>query len=88
MNTSSTSASSPTSPLRLVFGDNFSVDKCELGGQEVTNMDASDISFPNGSVDYSKVHDSILAIDPVTVTVTLNLVNGFSFGRPVWYISI
>jgi hypothetical protein len=52
------------------------------------NVNASDISFPNGNVDYSKVHDQVLAIDPVKMTVTLNLINGFSFGRPVWYISM
>jgi hypothetical protein len=52
------------------------------------NMNASDINFPNGKVDYSKVHDQVLAIDPVNMTVTLNLINGFSFGRPVWYISM
>ena len=52
------------------------------------NVNASDIDFPNGGVDYSKVHDQVLAIDPVNMTVTLNLINGFSFGRPVWYISM
>jgi hypothetical protein len=52
------------------------------------NVNASDINFPNGNVDYSKVHDQVLAIDPVNMTVTLNLINGFSFGRPVWYISM
>jgi len=52
------------------------------------NVNASDINFPNGSVDYSKVHDQVLAIDPVNMIVTLNLINGFSFGRPVWYISV
>jgi hypothetical protein len=52
------------------------------------NVSASDINFPSGSVDYSKVHDQVLAIDPVNMTVTLNLINGFSFGRPVWYISM
>jgi hypothetical protein len=52
------------------------------------NVDASDINFPNGNVDYSKVHDAVAAIDTVNMTVTLNLVNGFSFGRPVWYISM
>jgi hypothetical protein len=52
------------------------------------NVNASDINFPNGNVDYSKVHDEVLAIDPVNMTVTLNLINGFSFGRPVWYISM
>ena len=52
------------------------------------NMNASDINFPTGNVDYSKVHDEVLAIDPYNMTVTLNLINGFSFGRPVWYISM
>jgi hypothetical protein len=51
-------------------------------------VDASQIDFPNGNVDYSKVHDEVVAIDPVNMTVTINLINGFSFGRPVWYISM
>lgn len=52
------------------------------------NVDASQINFPNGNVDYSKVHDQVVAIDPYNMTVTINLINGFSFGRPVWYISM
>src|SRR3984957_13341463 len=52
------------------------------------NVNASDITFPNGNVDYSKVHDQVVAIDPVNKTVTLNLINCFSFGRPVWYLSM
>ena len=48
---------------------------------------ANDINFPNGGVDYSKVHDQVVAIDPINMTVTLNVINGFSFGRPVWYLS-
>jgi hypothetical protein len=52
------------------------------------DVDASQINFPSGHVDYSKVHDQVVAIDPVNMTVTLNLINGFSFGRPVWYISM
>jgi hypothetical protein len=51
-------------------------------------VDASQINFPNGNVDYTKVHDQVVAIDPINMTVTLNLINGFSFGRPVWYISM
>lgn len=51
-------------------------------------VNASDISFPNGNVDYSKVPDQVVAIDPVNMTATLNLINGFSFGKPVWYISM
>jgi hypothetical protein len=52
------------------------------------DVDASQISFPNGNVDYSRVHDQVVAIDPANMTVTLNLINGFSFGRPVWYLSM
>jgi hypothetical protein len=51
-------------------------------------VNASDITFPNGNVDYSKVHDQVVAIDPVNMTATINLINGFSFGKPVWYISM
>ncbi len=51
-------------------------------------VDASQINFPNGNVDYSKVHDQVVAIDPANMTVTVNLINGFSFGRPVWYLSM
>ena len=51
-------------------------------------VDANDIEFPNGNVDYSKVHDEVVAIDPASMTVTIQLINGFSFGRPVWYISM
>jgi hypothetical protein len=48
---------------------------------------ANDINFPQGGVDYTKVHDQVTAIDPINMTVTLNVINGFSFGRPVWYLS-
>ena len=51
-------------------------------------VNADQISFPNGNVDYSKVHDEVVAIDPANMTVTIQLINGFSFGRPVWYISM
>src|SRR6266851_4827551 len=51
-------------------------------------VNANDISFPNGNVDYSKVHDQVVAIDPANMTVTINLINGFSFGKPVWYLSM
>ncbi len=51
------------------------------------DVQATDINFPAGNVDYSKVHDEVLAIDPINMTVTLQMVNGFSFGRPLWYIS-
>jgi hypothetical protein len=53
-------------------------------------VEAADITFPNGGVDYRKVHDEVVAIDPSPnkQTVTLSLVNGFSFGRPLWYLSM
>jgi hypothetical protein len=51
------------------------------------DVDPSEINFPHGHVDYSRVHDQVVAIDPFNMTVTLNLINGFSFGRPVWYLS-
>jgi hypothetical protein len=52
------------------------------------NVNANDINFPNGNVDYSKVHDQVAAIDTVNMTATINLINGFSFGKPVWYMSM
>ncbi len=52
------------------------------------DVEANDINFPKGGVDYTKVHDEVLAIDPFAGTVTLQMVNGFSFGRPIWYISM
>jgi hypothetical protein len=52
------------------------------------NVPAAAINFPNGNVDYTKVHDEVVAIDPIGRTVTLQLVNGFSFGRPVWYLTM
>ena len=45
------------------------------------------INFPNGNPNYALVHDQVIAIDPAHRTVTLSLINGFSFGKPVFYIS-
>jgi hypothetical protein len=50
-------------------------------------VSANDINFPGGKPDYTKLHDQVLAIDPFNMTVTVNLINGFAAGRPVWYIS-
>lgn len=47
-----------------------------------------EIRFPDGNVDYAKVHDEVVAIDPENQTVTLQLINGFSFGRALMYISL
>jgi hypothetical protein len=51
-------------------------------------MPASGLTNADGSVNYNAVHDEVVGIDVKHHTVTLNLVNGFSFGRPVWYISM
>lgn len=52
------------------------------------NAAAGDIAFPDGQVDYTRVHDQVVRIDPAAGTVTLNLINGFSNGRAVWYLSL
>jgi hypothetical protein len=52
------------------------------------DVDAEEIHFPEGGVDYAKVHDSVVAVDTVNETVTIALPAGFSFGRPVLYMSM
>jgi hypothetical protein len=41
----------------------------------------------SGTVDHAKVHDKVVAIDYEARTVTLNLTTGFSFARPILYLS-
>ena len=41
----------------------------------------------DGTPNYDHVHDSVIAIDFENETVTLELAAGFSFGRPVLYLS-
>jgi hypothetical protein len=48
-----------------------------------TQLDA----FCDGNPDYSLVHDKVVAICPTDGTVTIALTPGFSFGRPVLYLS-
>ena len=48
---------------------------------------ASDISACSGNADHSLVHDKVLRICPEEGTVTLSLTSGFSFARPVLYLS-
>ena len=50
------------------------------------NTDA-ELDFCNGAVDHTKVHDKVTAICPKDQTVTLSLTQGFSFGKPVLYLS-
>lgn len=41
----------------------------------------------DGNVDYSKVHDKVVAICPRDETVTLKLTLGFTFDKPIQYLS-
>ncbi len=45
------------------------------------------IHFPSGNVDYARLHDKVVAIDTKQMTVTLRLTTGFSFAKPVLYLS-
>jgi hypothetical protein len=49
--------------------------------------DASEINFCDGNPDYSLVHDKVVSICPSEGTVTIKLTSGFSFARPVLYLS-
>ncbi|MEL0586841.1 MAG: hypothetical protein AAES65_18420 [Candidatus Thiodiazotropha sp. (ex. Lucinoma kazani)] len=51
------------------------------------NVEADQLDFCDGNVDHSIVHDSVVRICPEEETVTLELVPGFSFARPVLYLS-
>jgi len=52
------------------------------------NVEADQIDFCQGNPDYSLVHDKVASICPKTQTVTLQLTEGLSFGRPVLYLSL
>jgi hypothetical protein len=53
-----------------------------------SNVDAKTLNaFCNGSPDYSIIHDKVVKICPKDNTVTLKLTPGFSFARPVLYLS-
>jgi hypothetical protein len=48
---------------------------------------AEQIHAPNGNPNHTLVHDKVLRIDTVGNTVTIALTPGFSFARPVLYLS-
>ncbi|MBZ0296453.1 MAG: hypothetical protein K8L99_28080 [Anaerolineae bacterium] len=50
-------------------------------------VEADQIAFCDGDADHSLVHDKVTAICPDEGTVTLDLTPGFSFARPVLYLS-
>jgi hypothetical protein len=49
--------------------------------------DAAQLDFCNGNPDYSLVHDKVVRFCPSDGTVTLGLTQGFSFARPILYLS-
>ena len=53
----------------------------------IANGDAADIEACDGNPNYDKVHDKVVSICPEEGTVTIALTPGFSFARPVLYIS-
>lgn len=50
-------------------------------------VEADAINFCEGNPDYSLVHDKVVSICPEEMTVTLQMVPGFSFARPIMYVS-
>jgi hypothetical protein len=51
-------------------------------------VEADQLNFCDGNPDYSLVHDKITMFCPQTGTVTLSLTPGFSFAKPVLYLSL
>lgn len=51
------------------------------------DVNAEDIDFCTGGVDHRIVHDKVTRICPSEGTVTLELTTGFSFAKPVLYLS-
>lgn len=51
-------------------------------------VEAKDLAFCDGNPDYSRVHDRVVKICASRQTVTLKLNAGFSFARPVLYLSM
>jgi hypothetical protein len=51
------------------------------------NVDEEQIDFCDGNVNHRRVHDKVTKICPSEGTVTLRLTPGFSFAKPVLYLS-
>lgn len=51
------------------------------------NVTADELDFCDSTPDYSIVHDSVVNICPSEGTVTISLATGFSFAKPVLYMS-
>ena len=68
--------------------------RVENAGDEVYNapviaqgVGADELEMEGDEVDHSIVHDKVVGISASEGTVTLDLTNGFSFARPVLYLS-
>ncbi|WP_051378654.1 hypothetical protein [Derxia gummosa] len=70
------------SPLAMIGGHVYNAPIVAFGTPAAT-LDA----FCNGNADYHLVHDKVVSICPRDRVVTLALTTGFSFGRPVLYLS-
>ncbi len=77
------------SPLVRIINSNGHIYNAPIIAYDVT---AAQIAFPRGNPNYELVHDSVVRIDPRGGngggTVTLALAPGFSFGKPVLYLSM
>ena len=52
------------------------------------NVSATELQkYENGNVDYRKVHDKVVRINPREHTVTLKMTAGYSFAKPIFYLS-
>ena len=52
------------------------------------NITADELQkYAMGNVDYSKVHDKVARINPSEHTVTLKMTAGYSFAKPIFYMS-
>jgi hypothetical protein len=51
-------------------------------------VEVEDLIFPKDKIDYSKVHDRVVSIDPYERTVTLRLSVGMSNGAPTFYFTM
>jgi hypothetical protein len=77
-------ANNDYSPLiRIVNGGDFVYNAPVVA----FGVDDQEISFCEGNPDHSLVHDKVVRICPEEMTVTLKLTQGFSFAKPVQYLS-
>lgn len=75
---------SPLVKIRNAGGHVYNAPVIAMG----VSADELAIAGAAGAVDRSVVHDKVVAIDMEAETVTLGLTAGFSFGRPVLYLSM